>query len=554
MTNVAATPTIVAALGAPSLAPNLAFIEANPALAALNTGSLITATVVGRNPQGLFMLETEYGLILLSARLNLPVGSSVVLEVQSAGARLAAVVLSVDGQPAAGGERTPVPALPSAAENAAAPAPVDAEPVAQVSLLAGTVVTATVVRAAGEGTAAAPPAQSPVSNAGSAAVAASRVAALPYAGPPLDVGSQFPVRIVAIEPPQPATENATVSTPLEAAPPRAPAASSAPTAPSTAPITEPVSAQQSTGLPEIPPRLPASERIVPGFVLGASGGGLVEVKTPAGLIELPMSTPPPQGSFILLEPLARPQLPSQTEPLPPSVATETLAHEWPALSAALATLQEDGRGAEMLPLPAASAEAAPATAHAGPRLALELLTFAAALDSSDPALWLTPAVLTALDKHGQARLTGQLGEDFTRLGQLAAETGPGDWRSFFIPVLDGRTLSQLRLFLRRREREPEGAKRPPGGEPAGRRFVIELDLSRLGPIQLDGFLKERRLNLVLRSRLPVSDPLRTSLAESFGEAVAAVGLTGALAFQDKLAHFPVAPLEGVRAKAQAVVV
>ena len=64
-------------------------------------------------------------------------------------------------------------------------------------------------------------------------------------------------------------------------------------------------------------------------------------------------------------------------------------------------------------------------------------------------------------------------------------------------------------------------------------LVINLDLSRLGPLQLDGmFRKESRgFDLMIRTKQPLPDPLRLELTALFGTSTSAMGLKGGLSFQ-----------------------
>jgi len=192
--------------------------------------------------------------------------------------------------------------------------------------------------------------------------------------------------------------------------------------------------------------------------------------------------------------------------------------------------------------------------RSGPQMALGLVAFAAALEDKNALALLGAAAIRQLGVLGQGDLVSQLRADFEHLSALADRKGTADWRSFFIPVIAERALSQIRLFLWR----PEPRRcRQKGSESAiatGQRFVVELELSRLGALQIDGFLKERSLNLILRSHRPLAHPLREALAIIFRDAAAAAGLTGALGFQDVAAPFPIVPLEAVRAKAPAIVI
>jgi hypothetical protein len=79
----------------------------------------------------------------------------------------------------------------------------------------------------------------------------------------------------------------------------------------------------------------------------------------------------------------------------------------------------------------------------------------------------------------------------------------------------------------------------------GVRFAIEAELSRLGPVQLDGLVRGTRLILVLRSHRALSPELRQEMRGVFHQAVMQSGLSGDLSFATA-ATFLVSPLDQMR--------
>jgi hypothetical protein len=79
-----------------------------------------------------------------------------------------------------------------------------------------------------------------------------------------------------------------------------------------------------------------------------------------------------------------------------------------------------------------------------------------------------------------------------------------------------------------------------GRERGGRRFAVTLELSRLGPVQIDGAVRRsetggigverRHLALTVRTGVALPPALRSGLAETFAAALDMAGFTGALAF------------------------
>ena len=121
----------------------------------------------------------------------------------------------------------------------------------------------------------------------------------------------------------------------------------------------------------------------------------------------------------------------------------------------------------------------------------------------------------------------------TRTGTDAAGN---EWRGFYIPLFDGRDLQQIRLFMRDPAEEGEGGKEGASGH----RFLIDLDLSRLGALQLDGLARKERLDLIVRTHRALPRDIKADIARLFTETAERVGLKGQVSFQ-ATPHFPPLP-------------
>ena len=157
---------------------------------------------------------------------------------------------------------------------------------------------------------------------------------------------------------------------------------------------------------------------------------------------------------------------------------------------------------------------------------------------------LAPAVRDALGRSGRRDLADSLSSEFRQASRLAGEPASGDWRVMFLPLRHEGELHQINLYLRGRRK---GDKDDPD---TGTRFVVEIDMTRLGPIQLDGLVHGRRFDLMLRSRGPLSPAMRRDIEAIFDEARGIGGYAGAIGFQ-VAASFPVQPLEQAKGQAPA---
>jgi hypothetical protein len=188
--------------------------------------------------------------------------------------------------------------------------------------------------------------------------------------------------------------------------------------------------------------------------------------------------------------------------------------------------------------------------QSGPRLASGLLFFLSALSGGDVNRWIGNQASQALKSAGRDFLLSRLGQDFGQLGRLADNHG-GDWRLFFIPLHDGDQLRQLRLFLRHGLQDREGDGRQNDEDLT--RFVVEIEMSRLGDLQLDGLVREKRFDLILRSRAPLPDIMRREITQIFHEANEVTGYFGNIGFQSSL-NWKAMPIESPEAAVDSGVV
>ncbi len=279
-----------------------------------------------------------------------------------------------------------------------------------------------------------------------------------------------------------------------------------------------------------------------GTVTAINHAGQPILQTPLGTLTLEIRAPLQAGSRIAFE------LPSGAlSPPGPGAAGSgpaplaTLAHSWPALDETLRVLQE------VAPPGVAAAMLQDAIPQPGSRLASGLLFFLSALSGGDVTRWIGNQATQALKNAGRDSLLSRLGRDFSQLGRLADNEG-GDWRLFFIPIHDGDQQQQLRLFLRNSWRDGDGD--PDQDDEDTSRFVVEVEMSHLGELQLDGLVREKRLDLILRSRAPLPDFMRRDITQIFHEANEITGNRGSIGFQSSL-EWKAMPIEAPEVAADA---
>lgn len=442
----------------------------NPPLgiAQLVTGTILRGQVLRQDTRGHILVRTDLGTLqILSAALIAP-GSQVTLQLRTAGSQLHVTILQVEGQPAQGQRPAPVPAIAPAGTGPPAPAQNTAAPPDVL-----------VIGQSLEAVLQAPP------------KAEKTATARDSAPPPLPTGSRLQLHVLRVHVP--------------GAPGPGPASSVPP-------------------VPEAPSGTialaPGAQ--LPGLLAGATRSGQPLVQTAVGLLKLSLPTTLPKGTQLVfeLEAVTLAARAAETDLVAPRPAT--LIYSWPALDEALTLLQQlDGTAANQALLAGSNVP------RPGARLASTILFFLQALGRGDLNAWLGQQAAEALGRAGRSDLLSRMGQDLAQLNRLSDNAGP-EWRFLPFPLFDGSPVQPLRLFVRsRRGRGGEGPEE--SEEPT--RFILEVELSHFGGLQLDGLVRDRRFDLVLRTRKPLSEVMRRDIAVIFGHANELSGTQGQIVFQ-----------------------
>ena len=321
----------------------------------------------------------------------------------------------------------------------------------------------------------------------------------------------------------------------EAVPPQEQSDTGAPPPAVTARATGPEAVEFRVLLAAPGPRQPitaGSPQPIIGTVLArhiTSGTSPTLIATPLGMLAVAEPLSLPVGTLLLVlmqdDPL--------TADVPAAARPTRLDNGWSAFGAALQTL---GQAAPDL----AAHFRADLSPQSAERLAASFMFLVAALRGDAAHLWPGDAIEHALAAAGRGDLKLRLSEEFSEMRAIADSPATTPWQVFVLPLVDGAAVRPIRLYLKR---PGERGRRTARDDNA--RFILEFELTRLGTMQLDGFVRERRFDLVLRSHAPLAAPLRQAVERIFYDRVAAAGLAGSLDFATA-ARFDVAPLDGLR--------
>lgn len=202
--------------------------------------------------------------------------------------------------------------------------------------------------------------------------------------------------------------------------------------------------------------------------------------------------------------------------------------DWPVLDDVQQILQQQGAAQVLESL----ARTVPNPGNPA-RMPAAALFFLAAVRSGDIAGWLGDKAMDVLRRAGRADIATRGARDFAGLQRASSEPVAQDWRGVALPMAWQDDMHKAILYFRRSGSEDD--KEQGGG--FGTRFIFDLDLPRMGAVQLDGLHRTKRLDLIVRSRLPFSEPMQQAMRRAWVGALEQTALSGELSFQSKPSQF-----------------
>ena len=547
MSSVTPPPPPTAPAAPPAPAPSVVVPQPNVALLALEIGTKLEVKVAGTDGQGRVLIDTPVGQLAVQSNTPLPASGALQLQVQSLGSQVLLLITAIHGKVPAATLRSltglippaltgPGSALGQAARGAQAAAggtqqagtqsggvgQAPGASAAPIQLTAGTTLRATLLKPASVLPGAAGVSATPATG-GNAAAAAGTSGATTAAG---HVG-----RIAALANAARSLATAAGLTRGGGGLPAGAASTAATTLPAGANFTVRVlglqPAAQSGPAPIAQSTAPLSPGLqLSGTVTSGSSGGQTVVNTHAGPISLATQAQLPAGTRVTLEvvELPKPHIAAEQAMLSRRIGEGILqSHQWPALDDAVETLSQ------LHPSVAQQLVAAvlPRVDHA---LAANMLFFLFALKGGEIRQWMGDAPARALERS-KPGLLDRLKDDFAGLSKLTEEPPKGEARVMPFPLVHGGEIEQAKLLLRRQDDEEDEDE--DGRKGPGTRFVVDVTLSRLGRLQLDGFVQDetKRFDLIVRSDRKLAAEVQNGIREIFEGAGEISGAKGGLAFQ-----------------------
>lgn len=144
--------------------------------------------------------------------------------------------------------------------------------------------------------------------------------------------------------------------------------------------------------------------------------------------------------------------------------------------------------------------------------------------------WLGDEAVDTMARAGKIELMTKLTEELKNLGQPARDPVVGEWRSYPIPLHNNGHFQVLNFYVHHQgDRQPKNERGRPINDHM--RFVIDMRMSILGALQLDGFVRPKKLDMIIRSEKTLPEGLNQELRDSYRNVLTAIDYAGSLNFQ-----------------------
>jgi len=459
--------------------------DAPPALLQLPPASLVRAEIVQTLAHGLLLAQTEFGTVQLRTNVPLQGGAKIDLQVLRTSPQLQVALRPAEGAGQGQLARNASLATNQTGGDAIARAGAFPTPIQSANVSLPSLAVGVVIRA----TLAAPAGASGPQIKASPEARSEPAATTPSA--PIPLGQRMP----------------RPGTPMEVQ----------------------VRALVPAGQP-LPAAGAARSDLVTGVVTAFTPHGRPVLQTPLGLMTLEALPDNVRvGSQIQIDvmPSAPPRPAATLSTSFPETFVQT--RRWPALEEVFSHLAQRSVGdpPPQQPLPQANRQ-----------LGANIMLILGALRIGDIRTWLGESA-TILENE-RPELAARANDEFAQLARTFNETSPNDWRTAILPFFNGGHLAPVQMHLRGGKSE-----KGDGRQAEGSRFIIDIELSRLGRIQLDGFIKKQSgdkkgFDLIVRTDQPLPHLMRRDIHDIFSSFGEAAGLSGAITFQARARFVDVA--------------
>lgn len=132
----------------------------------------------------------------------------------------------------------------------------------------------------------------------------------------------------------------------------------------------------------------------------------------------------------------------------------------------------------------------------------------------------------------------RLRQQVDQLQENFLDSRTSQWNALPIPLFFGGEVHAAKLFI---YKEPPDESKTASGRGHGQRFILEVEMSELGPLQFDGFVRSlergKSFDLMVRSNEPLSSDISNGIRDIFSNSMEATRMRGQVVFQPGQQHF-----------------
>lgn len=166
------------------------------------------------------------------------------------------------------------------------------------------------------------------------------------------------------------------------------------------------------------------------------------------------------------------------------------------------------------------------------------LLFLSVMKSGDLGSWVTPQVMSLLRQSGKGDSIRALTGDLTTGARVETLPLPQDWRATVLPLYFQQQIFKVPVYYKGQHEEGEDDS---DGQRERRqrmmRFLFDLKLARMGNVQIDGFMQKQRLDMIMRTKAPLSLAMQRTMQGLYTTAMEKSQLSGELTFQFRPEHW-----------------
>ncbi len=359
-------------------------------------------------------------------------------------------------------------------------------------------------------------------------------------------GTSLQIRITNITLPPPATSQ-------QLMPPQATVTTATPSAIPTThlPIAQPTtsltpastSASQFVNVPANPATLTnaanhiaTAPTVLEAVVVNASNPRELTLNSSLGHLKLFVADTMPKGTIITftLEQVTdvRSQPTKQLVPPPAALSSETLDALRDIKPAAFAT--HPASSPTLFPPPSS-------VPQQGVMLGSEMLFLLMALKQGSIREWLGNAAMQQLDNTKPASWMQRATAEFTQLATLPQDMRDGQWHQATIPLYHDDQSQRVAFYFKQERHEKHRRARQDTDH-----FMVDITLSHLGRIQLDGLIQQRaastQWDMAIRTQSSLPSDIRQGIMAIYAEAQHISGFSGGLRFLHGDSIFIIPPI------------